>query len=93
MKCQNMIIKAIIFIVASSIAIHIIYLFISITLYGSKNERIKAGAVIVLGAGIDDDTPSPVFQESLFIHLYSRITPYEQYAGYGFSHRFPHNSS
>jgi len=65
MKYQNMIIKAIIFIVTSSIAIHIIYLFISITLYGSKNERIKADAVIVLGAGVDDDKPSPVFQERI----------------------------
>ena len=63
MKHHELITKAIILLIVSSIIIHIVYVFVSIYLYGYEYEQIKADAVIVLGAGVYGDEPSPVFQE------------------------------
>ena len=65
MKYQKLIKKVLLFLIISSIVSHTVYVFVSIYQYGKKNEQIRADAVIVLGAGVDDDKPSPVFQERI----------------------------
>ena len=64
-KYQKLIIRSFILFIATCIAIHIAYVFISIYLYGYNNEQVKADAVIVLGAAVDGDKPSPVFEERI----------------------------
>jgi len=44
---------------------YVAYVAISITIYGNKSELAPADAAIVLGAAVDGDQPSPVFQERI----------------------------
>ena len=44
---------------------YIIYIAVSISLYGNINEITKADAAIILGAGTWGDKPSPVFEERI----------------------------
>ncbi|GAB6108265.1 YdcF family protein [Fusibacter bizertensis] len=44
---------------------YIIYIAISISLYGNISEIVKADAALVLGAGTWEDKPSPVFEERI----------------------------
>lgn len=65
MKYQKLIIRSFILLAAAGIVIHVAYVFISVYLYGYKNDLVKADAVIVLGAAVDGDKPSPVFEERI----------------------------
>ena len=65
MKRWKSSIKVIILSIVLCIFIHVIYVFISIYLYGNKNELVKADTAIVLGAAVYDDQPSPVFLERI----------------------------
>ena len=65
MNYKKLIFKIIFFLIFSSVLIHVIYVFISIYFYGYKNEQVTADAVIILGAAVYDDKPSPVFMERI----------------------------
>ena len=65
MRSIKLIIRYGTFIIAFSIIVHIVYVFVSIYTYGDKDERIKADAIIVLGAAVYYDKPSPVFLERI----------------------------
>ena len=43
----------------------IAYATFDIYSYGNVNELIKSDVAIVLGAGVEDNKPSPVFQERI----------------------------
>ena len=54
------------FLALAALAIaYVIYVVISISLYGGVDETTKADVAIVLGAGVWGDEPSPVFKERI----------------------------
>jgi len=62
---KKKIIKRFSIIIGVFLIIYILYSAFDIWLYGNVNEMTEADAVIVLGAGVLDDKPSPVFQERI----------------------------
>ena len=65
LKRRSKVITRIIFVLTALLAFYITYIAISIYLYSSVNEILQADAAIVLGAGVWDGEPSPVFRERI----------------------------
>ena len=57
--------KRILLILIILLTIYVIYIAVDIWVYGNVDEMEKADAVIVLGAGVWDGKPSPVFEERI----------------------------
>ena len=62
---RKQIIKRVVLISVALFTIYVLYVAFDICLYANVDEKRNADAVIVLGAGAWNDTPSPVFLERI----------------------------
>lgn len=59
---RKKVVRALLWLVAVIVLLHIHYVALSIIAYGQHDEKTRADAAIVLGASVDGTTPSPVFR-------------------------------